>query len=75
MRKTTISDIMTTNVITAKPDTSFKRLAEVFAGQEIRTVPVIDQDRKIPLIAHEDVLIFTTPHTEIGAAANTRWAA
>jgi CBS domain-containing protein len=42
MREPTVASVMTKEVVTARPDTTFKEIAELLAGKGISAVPVVD---------------------------------
>ena len=44
MRHTTVADVMSTNVISARPQDSFAHLTTLLRGAAIRAVPVVDDD-------------------------------
>lgn len=44
MRHTTVADVMSTNVISARPQDSFAHLTTQLRGAAIRAVPVVDDD-------------------------------
>ena len=44
MRHTTFADVMSTNVISARPQDSFAHLTTLLRGAAIRAVPVVDDD-------------------------------
>lgn len=50
-------EIMTTDVITVRPDTTVKDLAKLFAERRISSVPVVDQEGLLVGIVSESDLI------------------
>jgi CBS domain-containing protein len=57
VREPDVASVMTTQVITAKPDTPFKDVVRVMADQAISAVPVVDeQNRPIGVVSEADVL-------------------
>jgi len=44
MRHTTVADVMSTNVISARPQDAFAHLTTLLRGAAIRAVPVVDDD-------------------------------
>lgn len=54
---TPVSSIMTTDVITVRPETSIRELAELFVNKRIGSVPVVDAEGKLSGIVTESDLI------------------
>ncbi len=53
-----VRDIMTTPVITAKPDTTVRELADILAKNKISGVPVVDdRDRVLGMVSEADVIV------------------
>ena len=51
------SDVMTTNVIAASPDTSVATLARLLLDNKISAVPVVDDDgRVVGIVSESDLL-------------------
>ena len=42
MRRTTVAEVMASDVITAPPDASFAQLARLLHGAGVRAVPIVD---------------------------------
>src|SRR3954451_12788552 len=42
MRRTTVAEVMATDVVTAPPEASFTQLAQLLHGGGVRAVPIID---------------------------------
>lgn len=56
-RRKTVSDVMTTDVVTVSPDTSFKRIAELVTEHKIRAVPVVDEEgHVVGLVSETDLM-------------------
>jgi CBS domain-containing protein len=54
----TVREIMTTNVITAKPDTTVGELADILAKNKISGVPVVDnQGRVLGMASEADIIL------------------
>jgi CBS domain-containing protein len=52
-----VGDLMTTAVVSVRPDTGFKDIAEHLAEHDITAVPVVDdQDRPIGVVSEADLL-------------------
>jgi CBS-domain-containing membrane protein len=57
MREPTVADVMTRQVITAVPDTSFKELAGTMLAHDLDALPVIDNvGRPVGVVAEADIL-------------------
>ncbi|RPE35918.1 CBS domain-containing protein [Kitasatospora cineracea] len=57
MQHRSVRELMTREVVTARPDTPFKEVAELFHRNDITAVPVIDdQDRPIGVVSEADLL-------------------
>src|SRR5437588_776785 len=55
--RTTVADVMTTDVIAARPDTPFRELAEMLTSRHISAVPVVDvQGRLLGIVTRGDLL-------------------
>ncbi|MPZ78962.1 MAG: CBS domain-containing protein [Actinophytocola sp.] len=55
--KMTVASVMTTNVVTALPDTPFRELVLAMADNEVSALPVIDGDgRPIGVVSEADLL-------------------
>lgn len=54
---TTVATIMTREVITVRPDTSIRELAELFVNKRIGSVPVLDADGALTGIVTESDLV------------------
>jgi len=56
--ETPVRDVMTTKVITLRPDQSFEEAADILAGRSIGAAPVVDADGKvIGLLRDEDLIL------------------
>ncbi|MFI0411710.1 CBS domain-containing protein [Actinomadura sp. 3N508] len=57
MKRRTVADVMTTNVITASEDTTFAEIADAIAEHRISAVPILDTDRRpIGIVTEADLL-------------------
>ncbi|MHA6794247.1 CBS domain-containing protein [Pseudonocardia bannensis] len=57
MKHLTVADVMTTNVLRARPAMPLKELARVLAEHEVSALPVLDaDDRVIGMVSERDVL-------------------
>ena len=56
-RRTSVADVMTRDVLTVGPNTPFKRIAQLVAEHNIRSVPMVaDGDRVLGLVSVTDLL-------------------
>ncbi|WP_354637170.1 CBS domain-containing protein [Kitasatospora camelliae] len=52
-----VHDVMTREVVTARPDTPFKEIAALFHRNDITAIPVVDdQERPIGMVSEADLL-------------------
>nr|WP_134006619.1 CBS domain-containing protein [Streptomyces sp. 846.5] len=57
MRHRIVGELMTPGVVSVGPDTPFKEIAQLLAGNDITSVPVIDdQDRPLGIVSEADLL-------------------
>jgi CBS domain-containing protein len=57
MRHRIVGELMTRGVVSADPDTPFKEIAQLLAGNDVTSVPVIDdQDRPLGVVSEADLL-------------------
>jgi CBS-domain-containing membrane protein len=55
---TLVSEVMTTNVVTLRPDQSFEEAADTLAEHSIGAAPVVDADGKVVgLLRDEDLIV------------------
>jgi len=53
-----VSELMSSNVVTARPDDDVKRIMEQMGTEQIRRVPVVDEDnRVVGIIAQADLAL------------------
>jgi CBS domain-containing protein len=64
MRHTTVADVMSTNVISARPADTFAQLAMTLRNAAIRAVPVVDEDGRLRGVVSEADLMAAVAHTE-----------
>ncbi|MFF5933685.1 CBS domain-containing protein [Streptomyces sp. NPDC012508] len=60
MQHRTVFEVMTHDVVTAAPGTSFKGIARLFAENDVSAVPVVDPDRRLLGVVSEADLLRTT---------------
>ncbi|MEU2632431.1 CBS domain-containing protein [Kitasatospora sp. NPDC007106] len=57
MQHRSVHDVMTQEVVTARPDTPFKAVVGLFHRNDITAVPVLDdQDRPIGMVSEADLI-------------------
>jgi CBS domain-containing protein len=57
LRHRLVGELMTTSVVTVRPDTSFKEIARMLAGDDVSAVPVVDdQDRPLGIVSEADLM-------------------
>lgn len=57
MRHRLVGELMTTGVVTARPDTPFKEIAQLLSRNDVTAVPVLDeQDRPLGIVSEADLL-------------------
>lgn len=64
MRKLKVESVMTSDVVTAKPETPFKELAELLSEHRISGIPIVDDDRRLVGIVTEADLLWTEKERE-----------
>lgn len=69
MRRSTVSDVMTTDVAWVPPEASFAEVATVLRRARVRAVPVLDADRRLLGVLSEADLLATF---ELGDRATGR---
>ncbi|MER6362831.1 CBS domain-containing protein [Kitasatospora sp. NPDC001527] len=57
MQHRSVNDVMTPEVVTARPDTPFKEIAALFHRNDITAIPVVDdQDRPLGIVSEADLI-------------------
>jgi len=57
MQHRSVHDVMTQEVVTARPDTPFKEIAALFHRNDITAIPVVDdQERPIGMVSEADLI-------------------
>ncbi|MEE1786663.1 CBS domain-containing protein [Streptomyces sp. SP17BM10] len=57
MQHRSVIDVMTREVVTARPDTPFKEIAALFHRNDITAIPVVDeQDRPLGMVSEADLI-------------------
>lgn len=52
----TIEQVMTKKIVTVKPDTSLKEVAEIFVNREFHALPVVDKENLVGIITTTDII-------------------
>ena len=74
MRHHTVADVMTTDIITVTPQTSFKDLARLFVERQIGALPVLARDGTVTGIVREtDLLKKAELQRDLGTGQPLRW--
>jgi len=61
-------DVMSTNIITIRPDEDIHKASEVMAKNQIRRLPVVDQDKLVGILAIGDMAVEQIHVNEAGEA-------
>ena len=65
MQHRTVADLMTHDVVRARPDTPFKEIVELLADNDITAVPVVDElDHPLGVVSEADLLRKCTAQSE-----------
>jgi CBS domain-containing protein len=51
-----VQDVMTTNVVTASPDTSLREIAELFEKHNIKRVPIVENGKMIGIVSRANLV-------------------
>ncbi|HHW00025.1 MAG TPA: CBS domain-containing protein [Clostridiaceae bacterium] len=54
-QSTTVKDVMTSQVVTATPDMDVKDVSEIMAKQQVRRLPVVENNMLVGIVALGDV--------------------
>ncbi|GAA2570143.1 CBS domain-containing protein [Pseudonocardia hydrocarbonoxydans] len=71
MRRSTVADVMTTDVRWVPPDATFAEVVDVLAGAAVRALPVLDADRRLLGVVSEADLLVTLERA--GTDPPRRW--
>lgn len=55
-QRSLVADLMTTNIVTAKPDTSLRDAANLLRGRSIGCLPIVDGRRLVGIVTISDIL-------------------
>ena len=61
---TTVSDAMTPNPVTVKPDSTIEAVAALMVDHNLHTLPVVENDRLVGVIGKEDILRTLVPERQ-----------
>ena len=74
MRHHTVADVMTTNIVTVTPQTSFKEMARLFVERDIGALPVIARNGTVTGIVREtDLILKTQLQHDLRTGQPLRW--
>lgn len=68
-----VADVMTENVVTASPDTTVRRAANLLRGRTIGCLPVVDGERPVGIVTTTDLLELLGSGVEKPIERSTRW--
>jgi acetoin utilization protein AcuB len=68
-----VADVMTTNVITASPETTVQRAANLFRGRIIGCLPILDAGKPVGIVTTTDLLELIGRGAERPVERATRW--
>ena len=63
---TTVSDTMTPNPVTVRPDMAIQEIAGLMVDRKYHTLPVVDQGKLVGIIGKEDVLRTMMSEEKVG---------
>ncbi len=63
-----VSSVMTTNIAYATPDMDVHKVADIMAQNQIRRLPVVDNDKLVGIVAIGDLAVETIFENEAGEA-------
>jgi CBS domain-containing protein len=64
MAATKVSEAMTPNPVTARPETTVEELATLMVDKKYHTIPIVDQDKLLGVVGKEDILRTLMPGEE-----------
>lgn len=67
-----VRDIMSTDVMTLRPEDNLLAIREAMEALHIRHVPVVDDDKLVGLITHRDILRLTIADADPSRLSGTR---
>jgi CBS domain-containing protein len=53
-----VEDIMTTDIVTVKPDTHLFVIIEIMIKKHIRRLPIVEEDRIVGIVYRSDVFYY-----------------
>jgi CBS domain-containing protein len=65
---TTVRDVMSTNVVTLRPDQGVAEAADILAADKIGAAPVVDADGKLVGLLQDEDLILTEANVHVPTA-------
>lgn len=68
-----VADVMTTNVITATPETTIRQAANLFRGRNIGCLPIVGDGGPVGIVTTTDLLELIGRGAERPVERGTRW--
>jgi CBS domain-containing protein len=68
-----LGDVMSADVVTAKPETTVKQAANLLRGHVIGCLPVVDRNRVVGIVTISDLLALVGRGAERPVAKSVRW--
>lgn len=68
-----VADVMTGNVVTASPETTVRRAANLLRGRTIGCLPIVDGERAVGIVTTTDLLEVLGSGAERPVERGTRW--
>jgi citrate synthase len=72
-KKRTVADVMTKEVITARPDSSLKEATQLLATHGVGSVVVVEDDRPIGILTERDLVRLTSSGADLSSATVDDW--
>lgn len=73
VERKTVQDVMTTEVVVTSPDTGVAQLAELLTFSHLRTVPVVDAQRRVVGIVSDTDLVELQPVGRLRSGRPREW--
>ncbi len=65
---TKITDVISTNLVTGSPDMSIDELEELMASEQIRRIPIVENNRLVGIVALGDLAVRRETDSKAGIA-------
>jgi CBS domain-containing protein len=69
--KDAVSNVMTTDIITAAPDTDVHKVADMMAAKQIRRLPIVENNNLVGIVSIGDMAVEDIFENEAGEALHT----